>query len=409
MTKDIKTAFSITTDGTHFYVGGLDQTDTSRIWRIPVGGGAATGLYQGSDCPKRPCFAQDLAVIGNDLFWIDPNSGPSTDTQILKGSTDGTATVTAIYTGSSVGQPIVDGVGLTTNGTKLFSADAVQGRIHSLEPDGSSLTLLGSRFPGFFDTERFHNIFHDSGTLFIVDMGCDDRGRGCVASSAVVSHPAGAGSFTNLHVGAPLGGATGVAVLGGTIFVVDGGLKDTIWTLPTTGGTPTVFISGSPFVSLFAITAFNNALYVTDRPTGKIFKISTAPVFTCVAGGFEPPFDTLLALKKKTKKVIPVKMVLEDDAMAVITDLDVMEPPVVNVVFSPVAGGGDVSVTGDLLPVGEANVDNIFRFDDVMQEWIYNLGSKPFTAPGTYTVTAVAGDASYEIDSSCTGTFERLE
>lgn len=44
---DIGRAWSITTDGTHVYVAGIDQANTNRIWRIPVGGGPATRLYQG--------------------------------------------------------------------------------------------------------------------------------------------------------------------------------------------------------------------------------------------------------------------------------------------------------------------------------------------------------------------------
>lgn len=67
----------------------------------------------------------------------------------------------------------------------------------------------------------------------------------------------------------------------------------------------------------------------------------------------------------------------------------------------------------DLLPVGQANEDNIFRYDPTNQEWIYNMATTQFIAPGTYTVTAVSGDgASYEIDTSGgagTGTFERLD
>jgi len=132
-------------------------------------------------------------------------------------------------------------------------------------------------------------------------------------------------------------------------------------------------------------------------------------VLYCIGGGFQPPFDIPSVLKKKTRKAIPVRMLLEDGDGMIIADNDITAPPVVNVLFSPAEGSGDVLVTDELLPLGQANDDNIFRFDDSSLEWIYNLGSKPFMAPGIYTVTAIAGDSSYEIDSSCTGTFERLE
>ena len=65
-----------------------------------------------------------------------------------------------------------------------------------------------------------------------------------------------------------------------------------------------------------------------------------------------------------------------------------------------------------LLPLGSANDDNIFRFDLDSGQWIYNLGTKLFTAPGTYTVMVSSGDASeYTIENqngACIQTFERL-
>lgn len=39
-----------------------------------------------------------------------------------------------------------------------------------------------------------------------------------------------------------------------------------------------------------------------------------------------------------------------------------------------------------------ANDDNIFRFDIDTGQWIYNLGTKQFTATGTYTVMVASGD-----------------
>ena len=67
--------------------------------------------------------------------------------------------------------------------------------------------------------------------------------------------------------------------------------------------------------------------------------------------------------------------------------------------------------TDDLLPKGNANEDNVFRFDDSENKWVYNLGTKQFSAPGVYTVKPVAGDDTYTIDTStgCLQTFERLD
>jgi len=68
--------------------------------------------------------------------------------------------------------------------------------------------------------------------------------------------------------------------------------------------------------------------------------------------------------------------------------------------------------THDLLPLGSANDDNLFRFDPDSGQWVYNLGTKLFTATGTYTVMVTSGENGEYIisfpDGNCTQTFERL-
>lgn len=129
------------------------------------------------------------------------------------------------------------------------------------------------------------------------------------------------------------------------------------------------------------------------------------PVLSC-SPGFLPPFDVSIGLKKNQNRAIPVKMTLHDSTGSIITDTSIVAP-VVNVEFTS-TGGAAVNVTSDLLPLGAANTDNVFRFDPTDQTWIYNLGTKFFASPGTYGVTAKAGDASYLIDASCSGTFVRF-
>ena len=135
------------------------------------------------------------------------------------------------------------------------------------------------------------------------------------------------------------------------------------------------------------------------------------PVYTCWGDDFLPPFDVPLTLKKKVKRVIPVKMMLDDEDGNPLTDLDFFppNPPVINVMYSAVGDGSDYTESEDLLPAGNANDDNIFRWDPDDQIWIYNLSTKLHMAAGLYKVTAVSGDEdAYTIDSSsCQGTFER--
>jgi hypothetical protein len=129
--------------------------------------------------------------------------------------------------------------------------------------------------------------------------------------------------------------------------------------------------------------------------------------------GFMPPFDQALVLKNKVNRAIPVKIQLTDADGNTVTDLDIEAPPVINVLFDGHIYDEIPTETDDLLPIGLANQDNIFRFVTDTGQWAYNLGTKQFKAPGTYTVIVKSGDASeYQIttpNGACTQTFERRQ
>lgn len=274
---DLVDVLAVTTDGTHLYVGGSDSDVPSqpRIWRIPIGGGAATRLYTGWGL--NTCCAAGLAVVGNDVFWIDPNSGPVTDTEIFRAPKDGSGPITPMYTGILEGQPIVDGSDLTTDGGKLYTADFVQGRVHSLNTDGSAITQLGpNRYGGFFDREHRNLIAEDVGILYIGDLGHPSFGD---SPPRVQSIPSAGGAFTTLFLGPTYTsrGWGGLAVGNNTIFLTEG---NNILQMPVTGGTPTLLVSDPQFKTLQGITFFNNALYVADNGNfdttngpGKIWKV----------------------------------------------------------------------------------------------------------------------------------------
>ncbi len=262
-------AQGITTDGVNFYVT-RDSSSGAGVISVPIGGGAVTSLYSNLVSPAG------IAVIGSNLYWIDPNSGPITDTQILTAPNTGGGPITAIYTGSNVGQPIVDGVGLTTDGTKLFAADEVQGRVFSLNPDGSGLTQLGgNRYGGYFDTEHWNSITTSGGIVYVADSG-----KSGVISPEVISIPATGGSFTTLSSGSPLVSPYGIAVGGSTIYIADQG-ADSIWSVPITGGTPTLYASDPRFDRLYNMTYYDGALYVADTgngTTGTIWKVTSSAI-----------------------------------------------------------------------------------------------------------------------------------
>ena len=138
--------------------------------------------------------------------------------------------------------------------------------------------------------------------------------------------------------------------------------------------------------------------------------VSPVPILTCT--GFMPPFDAPLSIKKKSKRTIPVDMMLRDEDGDIVTDGDIVAPPVINVAFQGAATGDVPPVSNELMSVGSANDGNMFRFDTDSQQWIYNLGTRYFAAPGVYLVTVQSGDtAEYQItsaDGNCAQTFERL-
>ncbi len=249
--------------GTNLYFASSIGGAAESINTISTAGGAVSVLYPNLVSPNS------LAVIGSTLYWIDANSGPITDTQILSAPLGGGGPVNAIYTGSLVGQPIVDGSGITTDGTSLYTADEYQGRVHRLNPDGTGLTQLGPiRYSGGFDTEHQNSIATAGGLVYILDAG-----RSGVDSPQLVTIPVGgAGSFTPLIVGAPFNAPTAITIGDGSIFIGDG---NTIWVLPLGGGSPTVLFSGGPLVNIGISGLFydNGSLYVGDQGASAIFRI----------------------------------------------------------------------------------------------------------------------------------------
>ena len=131
--------------------------------------------------------------------------------------------------------------------------------------------------------------------------------------------------------------------------------------------------------------------------------IETPPVYACE--GFDSPMDRLVTVKKN--RALPLKATLLDSFEVVLTDLDLLSPPVVQVLFdSGVPGDTPVDVTDDALPSGQSSDGNVFSFDDSTDRWKYNLKTKNYDAPGTYTITMESGDESeYLVDPTCTATF----
>ncbi len=244
----------LATDGTTLFVGNQSPL---RLAGLPVSGGAATALYP---LPAPYCCVNGLGVAGADLFWIDPNSGPVTDTQIFRAPKSGSGPVQPIYTGSQRGQPIVDGSDLATDGAWLYTADYYHGRVHRVSLDGATIQQLGpERYSGGFATEQHVAIAVHAGTVFVCDVG-----RAGTIAPGVRTIPAAGGAFATLWSGAPFVTPIDIEVANGTVFVADPGAGNTIWTLPVSGGTPRALVRGGAFVGLRNLLLHADRLWVSD-------------------------------------------------------------------------------------------------------------------------------------------------
>ena len=128
----------------------------------------------------------------------------------------------------------------------------------------------------------------------------------------------------------------------------------------------------------------------------------SAPAYACA--GFEPPLaDGPVTVKKN--RVLPLKAELVDGDGFVLEDGDLTAPPVVQVIYdSGIFGEPPLDASADALPAGKGTDGNLFVFTG--SGWRFNLKTKNYEAPGTYTVTMVSGDgAEYRVEPTCEAQF----
>ena len=266
----------IATDGTSIYT-----QDSGAVYSLPTTGGGASFLYAAPvGSPSTNIFG--VTVIGSNIFWGDNQSGPVTDTQIFSAPKAGGGTVTAIYTGSISGELIVDITGLETDGTKLYSADAVQGRVYSLNPDGTGITQIGpNRYGGYFAGAHENSIAVGEDMVFIGESGVPTA-AGCfgLCNPGIYVHSAldPTGVFDTLFAGLPFqgDGIRGIAYGDGKVFATQG---DSIYLLDANGG-PLSILTALSFHDLRGITYDNNELYVVDQfaGSGRILRVDLQAV-----------------------------------------------------------------------------------------------------------------------------------
>ena len=72
--------------------------------------------------------------------------------------------------------------------------------------------------------------------------------------------------------------------------------------------------------------------------------------------------------------------------------------------MTPAWGGGAEDVSAYALSTGQGTDGNLFVFTG--SGWQFNLKTKNYEAPGTYTITMVSGDgAEYRVEPTCEAQF----
>jgi hypothetical protein len=127
-------------------------------------------------------------------------------------------------------------------------------------------------------------------------------------------------------------------------------------------------------------------------------------VLSCA--GFELRLDNDL-VTARGDRVLPLKVQLFDQGGSLVTDADILAPPVIQVLLDTGEGGDPVAVSGEALPAGQGTEGKQFYFDDD-DRWHLDFGKNAYTAPGTYLLFVDTGDSSeYVIGPTCYAAFTR--
>lgn len=141
---------------------------------------------------------------------------------------------------------------------------------------------------------------------------------------------------------------------------------------------------------------------LTDIAGIRINAEGFAPTLTCV--GFNAPLHKG-PVKVKKNRALPLKAQLLDEQGSVVNDTGITAPPVLTVSYTPGAADA-IDVSGDTLSVGEGTEGNQFEYNFDTNQWQFNLLTKNYAAPGTYSMNLRSGDSNeYLVDDSCQASF----
>jgi hypothetical protein len=123
--------------------------------------------------------------------------------------------------------------------------------------------------------------------------------------------------------------------------------------------------------------------------------------YTC--DGFQAPAHDG-PIKVKKNRVIPMKASLLTLDGDIVEDTELAALPVIQVVYQGAGSGDATDVSGEALPAGQGSEGNQFEWNGA--GWQFNLMTKNYSAPGTYTVFMETGDATaYAITPTCMAEF----
>jgi hypothetical protein len=156
------------------------------------------------------------------------------------------------------------------------------------------------------------------------------------------------------------------------------------------------FLEDSATIKYFTLS--NSFIGIANLTT--VTATTSLPEFSCV--DFESPMNNGPVVVK-INRVLPLKANLVDQYGSLLIDSDIISRPVLRV--RRIAEGSISDVSDQSLFAGQGTEVNQFVFTSE-GKWQFNLMTKNYSAPGTYTISILSGNSSeYVIKPSCTATF----
>ena len=132
--------------------------------------------------------------------------------------------------------------------------------------------------------------------------------------------------------------------------------------------------------------------------SGYFDSLSSTPKVICQ--GFDAPMNRY-PVRVRKNRVLPLKMEIYDDSGFAVTGNGLTAPPMLRVSYSPQLSNQSADVTNDAVAAGHGTEGKQFVFTEDGY-WQFNLHTKSYSAPGTYTVNVSTGnELDYLIDPTC--------